>query len=89
MQGLLPSTAITFDQLVAFAKTQIGNSWNGASAQILNGMPFQFRYQNRTIFQENPIAFRVSHLTYNLKFSQGQILVTQGDATTIVVDNPN
>jgi hypothetical protein len=89
MQGLLPATAITFDQLIAYAKTQIGNSFGGASPQIVNDMPFQFRYQNRTIIQENPIAFRVCNLTYNIKFSQGQLLVTQGEATTIVVDNPN
>jgi hypothetical protein len=89
MQGLLPATAITFDQLVEYAKTQIGNTFNGASSQVVNGMPFQFRYQNRTVIQENPIAFRVCNLTFNIKFSQGQILVTQGEATTIAVNNPN
>jgi hypothetical protein len=89
MQGLLPAKAITFNQLTAYAKTQIGNTFNGASPQLLNGIPFQFRYEERTIIQENPVAFRVITLTYSQKFCQGQLLVTQGQGTTIVVADPN
>lgn len=82
--------AITFAQLIDFGKTQIGQSYNGASPSVVNGFPWFFRYEGRTIFQTGDTTyFRVTSETGNIILRSTQILVTSGINTTIAVDNPN
>jgi hypothetical protein len=82
--------AITFAQLIEYGKTQINQTLNGASSTVLNGFPYYFRYERRTIFQTgDPTYFRVTSETANLILRSTQILVTAGAGTTIAVDNPN
>jgi hypothetical protein len=89
----MKALAITFTQLLAFGQTQIGNTFNGASPMVVNGLPWQFRYQDRTVTQTGtpPTAggLRITHLDSNMQMNPGQLLITRMEDVTIVVDDPN
>ena len=60
--------AITFDELVEFGKNN--------DANIVNGMPWSFQYQNQPITHENDKCYLIPTLEGIMKFTPEDMLIT-------------
>jgi hypothetical protein len=60
--------AITFNELVEYGKANGGN--------IVNGMPWSFRYQNQPITHENDSCYLIPTLEGTMKFTPDDMLIT-------------
>lgn len=63
--------AITFDELIEYGKT------NGAN--IVNGMPWSFKYKGHSITHENDECYLVPTNHGSVRFNKGDMLITQVD----------
>lgn len=60
--------AITFDELVEYGKSNGGN--------IVNGLPWSFRYKEKFITHENDDCYLIPTLEGTMKFNRGDMLIT-------------
>ena len=59
--------AITFDELVAFGKTQ---------TELVSGMPWSFAYNGKPITHENDACYLIPTLEGTMKFTPSDMLIT-------------
>ena len=60
--------AITFDELVAYGKTQTAN--------IVAGMPWSFSYAGHPVTHETDDCYLIPTLEGTMKFQRGDMLIT-------------
>ena len=72
--------AISFDELVAYGRA------NGAN--IVNGMPWSFRYKGWQITHENDDCYLIPTLEGTMNFARGDMLIT-GVASEIYPCKPD
>jgi len=60
--------AITFDELVEYGIAHGGN--------VVNGMPWSFRYQGQPITHENDNCYLIPTLEGTMNFCRGDMLIT-------------
>jgi len=60
--------AITFEELVAYGKSNGGN--------MVNGMPWSFHYEGQAISHENDECYLIPTLEGTMKFTPDDMLIT-------------
>ena len=60
--------AITFDELVEYGKANGGN--------IVNGMPWSFKYNGHDVTHENDNCYLIPTLEGTMRFDRGDMLIT-------------
>lgn len=72
--------ALTFDELVEYGKTH--------EANIVNGMPWSFKINDRAITHENDDCYLIETLEGTMKFTRGDMLIIgiNGEAYPCKID---